>query len=393
MLNPVPRRDSPKRNSVKRFVFVITQYFLPKRDSPAFAIATCSEPDILVIDEALSVGDGEFARKSFDRIMKLKQRGTTILFCSHSLFHIEALCSRALWIDGGKIVRDGHPHQIIPAYQDFLDGAKIQPAPPAAHKTADTAPDAGGSEAAIAEGLRSVRWPARMQRLTAGPYGEAARAADAELWLDGGHNPHAGTALAQGADSYPSKPVMLVIGSNPGGSTDGEMRLAVAGDPGEWTAGVYRAAALLELVNAGTTWSAVAVDVTACDAVAAWPKAGMACVAAACAVAWAVAPFVNSPTVCVALADTRAAAVATWLKSGTAWVADTTEVATWNAVAAWPKSGTVCVAPATTRTTAVSVPVNASTVCVAAAPARAAAVAVCVKSAMDCDAVTAVAAE
>ena len=51
-------------------------------------------------------------------------------------------------------------------------------------------------EAAIAEGLRTVRWPARLQRLSAGPYGEAARAAEAELWLDGGHNPHAGRALA-----------------------------------------------------------------------------------------------------------------------------------------------------------------------------------------------------
>jgi dihydrofolate synthase/folylpolyglutamate synthase len=51
-------------------------------------------------------------------------------------------------------------------------------------------------EAAIAEGLKDVRWPARLQRITAGPYGEAARAADAELWLDGGHNPHAGRALA-----------------------------------------------------------------------------------------------------------------------------------------------------------------------------------------------------
>ncbi|MBD3837222.1 folylpolyglutamate synthase/dihydrofolate synthase family protein [Brevundimonas sp.] len=51
-------------------------------------------------------------------------------------------------------------------------------------------------EAAIAEGLRAARWPARLQRITAGPYGSAARAADAELWLDGGHNPHAGRALA-----------------------------------------------------------------------------------------------------------------------------------------------------------------------------------------------------
>jgi dihydrofolate synthase/folylpolyglutamate synthase len=51
-------------------------------------------------------------------------------------------------------------------------------------------------EAAIAQGLKAVRWPARLQRISAGPYGEAAKAADAELWLDGGHNPHAARALA-----------------------------------------------------------------------------------------------------------------------------------------------------------------------------------------------------
>ncbi|WP_295707222.1 folylpolyglutamate synthase/dihydrofolate synthase family protein [uncultured Brevundimonas sp.] len=51
-------------------------------------------------------------------------------------------------------------------------------------------------EIAIAQGLKAVRWPARLQRLTAGPYAETARAADAKLWLDGGHNPHAARALA-----------------------------------------------------------------------------------------------------------------------------------------------------------------------------------------------------
>lgn len=70
-------------------------------------------------------------------------------------------------------------------------------------------------ESAIAEGLRSVRWPARMQRLTAGPYGEAARAADAELWLDGGHNPHAGAALALALAERQAKaprPPALIVG-------------------------------------------------------------------------------------------------------------------------------------------------------------------------------------
>ncbi|MGV8930409.1 MAG: bifunctional folylpolyglutamate synthase/dihydrofolate synthase [Brevundimonas sp.] len=70
-------------------------------------------------------------------------------------------------------------------------------------------------EAAIAEGLRSARWPARMQRLTAGPYAEAARAADAELWLDGGHNPHAGAALAvtlAERQARAPRPLALIVG-------------------------------------------------------------------------------------------------------------------------------------------------------------------------------------
>ena len=70
-------------------------------------------------------------------------------------------------------------------------------------------------EAAIAGGLKAVRWPARMQRLTAGPHVEAARAADAELWLDGGHNPHAGAALAVALAERQAKaprPLALIVG-------------------------------------------------------------------------------------------------------------------------------------------------------------------------------------
>ncbi|GAA0615797.1 folylpolyglutamate synthase/dihydrofolate synthase family protein [Brevundimonas kwangchunensis] len=70
-------------------------------------------------------------------------------------------------------------------------------------------------EQAIAEGLGAVRWPARMQRLATGPFGEAARAADAELWLDGGHNPHAGRALAVALAERQAKaprPTALIVG-------------------------------------------------------------------------------------------------------------------------------------------------------------------------------------
>ncbi|WP_374598356.1 folylpolyglutamate synthase/dihydrofolate synthase family protein [Brevundimonas sp.] len=70
-------------------------------------------------------------------------------------------------------------------------------------------------EDAIVEGLTAVRWPARMQRLTTGTYGEMARAADAELWLDGGHNPHAARALAEALAQRQAKaprPLALIVG-------------------------------------------------------------------------------------------------------------------------------------------------------------------------------------
>ena len=86
----------------------------------AFAVATCVPPDILIVDEALSVGDGIFARKSFDRIMQFKQAGKTILFCSHSLYQVEALCDRAMWIHEGRLKCDGSSAEVIAAYNGFL---------------------------------------------------------------------------------------------------------------------------------------------------------------------------------------------------------------------------------------------------------------------------------
>ena len=87
----------------------------------AFSVATSVEPDILIIDEALSVGDGAFARKSFERIMELRDRGCTILFCSHSLYQVEALCSRVAWIHQGEVVAYGEPHGVCHKYKQFLD--------------------------------------------------------------------------------------------------------------------------------------------------------------------------------------------------------------------------------------------------------------------------------
>ena len=86
----------------------------------AFAVAISVDPDILIIDEALSVGDGEFARKSFDRIMDLKDAGKTILFCSHSMYQIEAICNRALWLNEGRVQMLDVPARVVSAYDTFL---------------------------------------------------------------------------------------------------------------------------------------------------------------------------------------------------------------------------------------------------------------------------------
>lgn len=86
----------------------------------AFSVAINVDPDILVIDEALSVGDGAFSRRSFERVMRLKEAGKTILFCSHSLYQVEVLCQRAIWIEGGIVRSDGNPAEVVSAYEAFL---------------------------------------------------------------------------------------------------------------------------------------------------------------------------------------------------------------------------------------------------------------------------------
>lgn len=87
----------------------------------AFSIATSVNADILIIDEALSVGDGAFRRRSFDRIMQIKQSGTTILFCSHVVFHVEAFCDRALWLHRGKVQKLGTVSEVLRPYEEFID--------------------------------------------------------------------------------------------------------------------------------------------------------------------------------------------------------------------------------------------------------------------------------
>ena len=102
----------------------------------AFSIATSANPDILVIDEALSVGDGAFAKKSFERIMQLKTQGTTVLFCSHSMYQVESFCDRALWLDRGQVQMEGPAADVVAAYTDSLRAENAHSADKPSSKTA-----------------------------------------------------------------------------------------------------------------------------------------------------------------------------------------------------------------------------------------------------------------
>ena len=82
----------------------------------AFAVAAHLEPEIMLVDEVLSVGDAEFQRRCLGRMEELANAGRTVVFVSHALPAVAQLCDRAIWIDGGRIVGDGQPAEVIANY-------------------------------------------------------------------------------------------------------------------------------------------------------------------------------------------------------------------------------------------------------------------------------------
>lgn len=86
----------------------------------AFAVATQVDPQVLVVDEALAVGDGAFQKKCVDRMWALKEQGKTILFCSHSLYLVTSFCERAIWLREGRVEAEGPAKEVVEAYSEFL---------------------------------------------------------------------------------------------------------------------------------------------------------------------------------------------------------------------------------------------------------------------------------
>jgi ABC-type polysaccharide/polyol phosphate transport system ATPase subunit len=90
----------------------------------AFSIATSVDPDILIIDEALSVGDAHFQKKCVNRMMQFKEQGKTMLFCTHSMYQIQELCDQVLWLDHGAMQRLDSATEVINAYNAHLESRR-----------------------------------------------------------------------------------------------------------------------------------------------------------------------------------------------------------------------------------------------------------------------------
>jgi lipopolysaccharide transport system ATP-binding protein len=86
----------------------------------AFSVATALRPDILIVDEALSVGDSYFQHKSFDRIRQFREQGTTLLLVSHDKGAIQSICDRAILLNGGELAMEGAPEAVMDYYNALL---------------------------------------------------------------------------------------------------------------------------------------------------------------------------------------------------------------------------------------------------------------------------------
>ncbi len=95
----------------------------------AFAVATHVDPEILVIDEILAVGDEHFARKSLAKMDEFKRQKKTILLVTHNLMSVQSWCDQAAWLDAGRVRAVGPAAKVVAAYRDAVERAEAGPAP------------------------------------------------------------------------------------------------------------------------------------------------------------------------------------------------------------------------------------------------------------------------
>ena len=94
----------------------------------AFSIATIVDPEVLIVDEILSVGDIKFQEKSRNKMMSMINGGTTVLYVSHSLESIRELCTKVVWLEHGQIKMIGEPEEVIDSYYYYQMGETLEEA-------------------------------------------------------------------------------------------------------------------------------------------------------------------------------------------------------------------------------------------------------------------------
>jgi len=85
-----------------------------------FAVAADVDPDVMVVDEVLSVGDESFQQKSFERMQALMKGGTAVLLVSHALDTVSRVADRVIWLDHGKVMADGDPEEVVEQYRESV---------------------------------------------------------------------------------------------------------------------------------------------------------------------------------------------------------------------------------------------------------------------------------
>lgn len=121
----------------------------------AFAVNTCVDPEILIVDEALSVGDAPFQAKCFRRLRQLIDKGVSLLFVSHDLGTVRSICTRALWLKNGRAEMWGEAKEVAKSYERFCwqeQGVTLTESEP---RAAPALPPAAEEQADIAESLRA----------------------------------------------------------------------------------------------------------------------------------------------------------------------------------------------------------------------------------------------
>ena len=109
-------------SELEKFIDVpIKNYSSGMRARLGFAIATAVEPDVLILDEVLSVGDAKFRKKSEDKVMSLVDKGVTVLFVSHSTDQVRKICNKAIILKGGTVVASGEADAVCDIYEEMVN--------------------------------------------------------------------------------------------------------------------------------------------------------------------------------------------------------------------------------------------------------------------------------